>query len=161
MSDRAPARRARLPLLDLLREDEEAAAGAGAWSADQTEQLRAAVLRDLEALLNARRRRRPPPAGLHRLARSPVGYGIPDVTAGAYALESRRFELAREVEETIRRFEPRLADLSVAIRDPGSEVDRTLRLRIEAVLLADPVREAISFEAVVEPAAHDARVREV
>jgi type VI secretion system protein ImpF len=158
MSDRASARRPRLPLFDLLREDEEADGG---WTGDPTERLRAAVLRDLEALLNARRRRRPPPAGLHRLARSPIGYGIPDVTAGAYALESRRFELAREVEATIRRFEPRLADLSVAIRDPGSEVDRTLRLRIEAVLLADPVREAVSFEAVVEPAVHDARVREV
>lgn len=166
MSDRAArgaesARRPRLPLFDLLREGEEEAAGAGGWTPDPTDVLRKAVLRDLEALLNARRRRRPPPAGLHRLSRSPVGYGIPDFTAGAYALESRRYELAREVEATIRRFEPRLADLSVSISDPGSEVDRTLRLRIEAVLLADPVREAISFETVVEPAAHDVRVREV
>ena len=163
MSDRSPrgtgggpVRRVRLPLFDLLREDEEAG-GLG----DPVDQLRAAVLRDLEALLNARRRRRPPPPQLHRLAQSPVGYGIPDVTAGAYALESRRYELARDVGATIRRFEPRLAELSVSVLDPGSALDRTLRLRIEAVLLADPVREAMSFETVVEPATHDVRLREV
>lgn len=158
MSDRArtSARRVRLPLFDLLREEDSG----GERPRDPVDALRDAVRRDLEMLLNARRRRRLPPPGLHRLARSPVGYGIPDVTAGAYALESRRHELARDVEATIRRFEPRLADLSVSIRDPGSEVDRTLRLRIEAVLIADPVREAISFETVVEPASHDVRVRE-
>ena len=147
------AGRARLPLLDLLRDEPPG-------EPDPVDALRKAVRRELEALLNARRRRRPPPPGLHRLARSPIGYGIPDITAGAYALESRRAELAREVEAVIRRFEPRLAELSVAIRDPGSEVDRTLRLRIEAVLLADPLRETIGFETVVEPAAHDVRVRE-
>lgn len=163
MSDRAgrnaarTARRVRLPLFDLLREDD----GGGERARDAIDELRDAVRRDLEMLLNARRRRRPPPPGLHRLARSPVGYGIPDVTAGAYALEARRFELARDVEATIRRFEPRLAELTVTVREPGSEVDRRLRLRIEAVLLADPVREAVSFETVVEPATHDVRVREV
>jgi len=119
------------------------------------------VRRDMETLLNARRRRVPTPPGLLELAVSPVGYGVPDPTAGAFSEEQRRLAVAREVEATIRRYEPRLMQVKVQLRDASREaIDRVLRLRIEAVLRTDPVPEQISFETVVRPSTLDISVTE-
>ena len=55
--------------------------------------LRNSVRRDLEALLNARRRWRSWPAHMTQLATSPIGYGIPDFASGAFNDARRREEL--------------------------------------------------------------------
>lgn len=153
--------RVRLPLLDrLLDADPGAPADPPLTATFALDTLRAAVRRDLEALLNARRRRWPLPEGLAELPRSPLGYGIPDATSGAYAYAERRKALAAEVERVIRRFEPRLMNIHVELRDDGNDLDRTLRLKVDAVLRADPVPEHIAFETVVEPVNHEVRVAE-
>lgn len=153
--------RVRLPLLDrLLDADPGAPADPPLTATFALDTLRAAVRRDLEALLNARRRRWPLPEGLAELPVSPLGYGIPDATSGAYAYAERRKALAEEVERVIRRFEPRLMNVHVELRDDGNELDRTLRLKVDAVLRADPVPEHIAFETVVEPVNHEVRVAE-
>jgi type VI secretion system protein ImpF len=160
-SNRGSGLRVRLPLLDrLLDGDPGAPPDRPLTAALALETLRAAVRRDLEALLNARRRRWPLPEGLAELPLSPVGYGIPDATSGAYAYAERRKALAEEVERTIRRFEPRLMNVQVELRDEGNELDRTLRLKVDAVLRADPVPEHIAFETVLEPVNHEVRVAE-
>jgi type VI secretion system protein ImpF len=153
--------RVRLPLLDrLLDADPGAPADPPLTASVALDTLRAAVRRDLEALLNARRRRWPLPEGLAELPASPLGYGIPDATSGAYAYPERRKALAEEVERVIRRFEPRLMNVHVELRDQGNPLDRTLRLKVDAVLRADPVPEHIAFETVVEPVNHEVRVAE-
>jgi type VI secretion system protein ImpF len=153
--------RVRLPLLDrLLDSDPGAPADRPLTASFALDTLRAAVRRDLEALLNARRRRWPAPKGLAELAVSPIGYGIPDATSGAYAYEERRRALAAEVERVIRRFEPRLMNVHVELLQGSGEIDRTLRLKVDAVLRADPVPEHIAFETVVEPVNHEVRVAE-
>jgi type VI secretion system protein ImpF len=158
---RGPSQRVRLPLLDrLLDEDPSTQREAPATPAMALETLRAAVRRDLEALLNARRRRWPLPATAPELALSPLGYGIPDATSGSYALRERREALALEVERVIRRFEPRLQSVKVTLREADDELDRTLRLRVDAVLRTDPVPEPISFETVIEAVSHEVRVAE-
>jgi type VI secretion system protein ImpF len=153
--------RVRLPLLDrLLDADPDAPRDPPLTPALALETLRAAVRRDLEALLNARRRRWPLPGTAPELAVSPLGYGIPDATSGSYALAERREELAMEVERVIRRFEPRLLGVRVTLRDSSNELDRTLRLKVDAVLRTDPIPEPISFEAVIEAVSHEVRVTE-
>ena len=148
--------RARIPLLDrLLDADPEAPERPPATAAIALEVLRAAVRRDLEAVLNARRRRRPLPAHLDQLTISPLGYGIPDATSGAYAIAERRLALAQEVEATIRRFEPRLFNIHVELIGGEDELSRALRLKVDAVLRADPVPEPVSFETLVEPISRD------
>lgn len=155
------SQRVRLPLLDrLLDADPGAPADAPLTPALALDTLRAAVRRDLEALLNARRRRWPLPITAPELTVSPLGYGIPDATSGAYALLERREELALEVERIIRRFEPRLLGVRVTLRDGQSELERTLRLKVDAVLRTDPIPEPISFEAVIEAVSHEVRVTE-
>jgi type VI secretion system protein ImpF len=93
------------------------------------------------------------------LLRSPLGYGIPDATSGSFAMDDAREELAREVEAVIRRFEPRLTNVSVTLR-PSNELDRTLRLRVTALLRTDPVPEPISFDTMLEAVSHEVRVAE-
>lgn len=162
MSDTRASPRIRLPLLDrLLDSDPDSPRDPPLSQSLAVEQLRLAVRRDLEALLNARRRRLPPLPGLAELQISPVGYGVPDPTAGSFTEEERRIALSREIQATITRFEPRLMNVKVQLRQEEREsIDRVLRLRIEAVLRTDPVPEHISFETVVRPTTLDVAVRE-
>jgi type VI secretion system protein ImpF len=159
--------RIRLPVLDrLLDSDPDAPHDPPATTQMAIETIRHAVRRDIEALLNARRGRRPLPRGLTELAVSPLGYGVPDPTAGSFTEEERRQGLATEIEATIRRFEPRLSAVRVTLarlpretsRDPL--MDRTLRIKVEAVLRSDPVPEPVTFETLLRPATLDVAVRE-
>ena len=158
---RRPPQRARLPLLDrLLDADPNIPDGPPPSAAVALEALRTAVRRDLEALLNARRRRRPLPPELTELTLSPLNYGIPDPTSGAFAVPELRAALTREVEATIRRFESRLLSVSVSLANEADELDTALRLKVDAVLRADPVPEPVSFETLLEPVTRDVTVRE-
>jgi type VI secretion system protein ImpF len=159
--NRGPVQRARLPLLDrLLDADPGTPEPPQPSAAVALELLHRAVRRDLEAVLNARRRRRPVPMELEELVVSPLNYGIPDPTSGAYAVPARRQALAREVEATIRRFEPRLMSVRVELVGSEDELGRALRLKVDAMLRADPVPEPVSFETLLEPVSRDVTVRE-
>ena len=153
--------RAQLPLLDRLIDAEPGAADPTVpTAAEALERLRSAVRRDLEALLNARRRRRPLPKLLTELPTSLINYGIPDPVSGTYAIPDLRVALANEVEATIRRFEPRLSSVSVELVDDTDGLGGMLRMKVDAMLRADPVPEQVSFETLLEPVSRDVTVRE-
>lgn len=124
------------------------------------ERLHAAVSRDLEAVLNARRRRVPLPRLLTHLPASIANYGIPDPASGAYAIPEQRQALAREIENTIRAFEPRLSKIRVALVSHDDDAGGMLKLKVDAELRADPVVEPVSFETLLEPVSRDVTVRE-
>jgi type VI secretion system protein ImpF len=128
-------------------------------AADTMLGLRNAVRRDLEALLNARRRWRSWPAYMKQLATSPVGYGIPDFASGAFGDAQRREELRQEIEATIRRFEPRFLSVRVRLVEGSDKFEATLRLRIEALLHAEPAPEPVTFDTLVDPITDDVLVR--
>lgn len=160
MSERASPR-LRLPLIDRLMDADESAPPELPPSHNEAvEALRNAVRRDLEALLNARRFRRPLPGTMLELAVSPLGYGVPDPTAGSFTEQNRREALAREVELVVKRFEPRLTNVRITLSKLDPELfDRTLRVRIEALLRTDPVPEHVTFETLVRPTTLDVAVR--
>jgi type VI secretion system protein ImpF len=112
--------------------------------------LKQSVRRDLEDLLNTRSR---PFAdeGLEELGTSLVGYGLPDLTAADLGRAEARAALARLIEEVIRRYEPRLRAVRVRLSDEDEPIDRTLRFRIEALLLVEPTTEPIRFDSAVIP----------
>ena len=114
--------------------------------------LRQAVHRDLEALLNARRPWRSVPSSCAGLRVSPLGYGIPDFTAGAFNETAQREALRLVIEETVRRFEPRLADVAVTVTDEAHALRPTLHLRISARLLVLPAPEPVRFDTALDPA---------
>ena len=120
--------------------------------------LRRSVRRDMEALLNARRRWKSWPSNLGELAVSPLNYGIPDCTGGRFHGTGEREVLRREIEDTIRRFEPRFRSVRVRLISQEDTKETTLRLRIEALLHAEPAPEPISFDTTVDPATADVLV---
>jgi type VI secretion system protein ImpF len=113
--------------------------------------LRKSVRRDLEMLLNTRWRcvqeRDVPEA----LAGSLVNYGLPDFSGGNHQAAQDPRKVCEAVEESIRRFEPRLCEVHVRLIDETRAVDRTLRFQIEAVLRVEPWEERVRFNSVMEP----------
>jgi type VI secretion system protein ImpF len=128
-------------------------------AADTLLVLRQSVRRDLEALLNARRRWRSWPKTMPELATSPLAYGVPDFGSGAFNDARRREELRLEIEDTIRRFEPRFLSVRVHMVDTREQLEATLRLRIDAVMHAEPAPEAVTFDTVVDPTTDEVVVR--
>jgi type VI secretion system protein ImpF len=118
------------------------------------------VRRDLEALLNARRRWRSWPPALRQLETSPLGYGIPDFTAGSFNDKARREQLRAEIEDIIRRFEPRLASVRVTLLNGKDEMEATLRLRIEALMHAEPAPDPVAFDTLVDATTADVILRQ-
>lgn len=158
---RPHAPRARSSLLDrLLDWEPEQVADRPMSAAQSVAALRRGVQRDLEALLNARRRWRSWPAHLEHLAVSSIGYGIPDFASGVLNDPIQRERLCQEIETTIRRFEPRFARLRVVAMDNPNPLEPRLRLRIEALLRAEAADEPVAFETVIDTAAATVTVRD-
>ena len=157
---RGPVTRVQAPLLDRLIDDAPGQERDPVVSvADSMAALRASVRRDLEALLNARRRWRSLPTRMTQLRTSPLSYGIPDFASGAFNDGRRREELRLEIEDSIRRFEPRFLSVKVHLIDAKERLETTLRLRIEAVMHAEPAPEAVTFDTLVDPTTDDITVR--
>lgn len=157
---RGPPRRAQMPLLDRLTDEApEKTADQVVTAGDAMDALRRSVRRDLEMLLNSRRRWRSFPAEFRELQKSVLAFGIPDCTAGTFHDKRQREVLRAEIEDTLRRFEPRFARVRVNLVESRNPLESTLRLQIEALLHADPAPEAIAFETVVDATTADVVVR--
>lgn len=124
----------------------------------QMGELREALRRDLERLLNTRRPPVTPPAGLEELSDSLASFGLDGFFVTGLVTDHQRAEFARATERRIRLFEPRLADLAVSVLPPRHPSERTLRLRIEAVYRAQEGMPPIAFETAVDPSTQRFRV---
>jgi type VI secretion system protein ImpF len=112
--------------------------------------LKASLWRDLNALLNTRRKEEEIPEEFTEANRSLLTFGLPDFTS--YSLKSPldQNRLRRALEAAIRRFEPRLEKVTVTLESTG-ETDPGLRFRVDALLRVEPVPEPISFETLLQP----------
>ena len=111
--------------------------------------LKQAVRRDLENLLNTRIRCIPWSAELPELKQSVVNYGIPDLTGTPLASSREREEFRRTIQSVILLYEPRLKKLKVTLGDQADAIDRTIRFRIEAILQAEPAPEPVAFDSAL------------
>ncbi len=112
-------------------------------------QVRKAVMRDLENLLNARRTiQQVPEADIH-LESSLFTYGLRDFTSLNPRSPSVRIRIRQEIERTISLFEPRLKNLTVRFDVPG-ESERTLRFRVTALLVVTPLTEPVAFDTYLD-----------
>jgi type VI secretion system protein ImpF len=113
-------------------------------------QLKDALRRDLEWLLNTRRIAVPPSEALKEVNRSLYVFGLPDFTAYSLSSPKDQAKLVRYLQSTVKLFEPRLANVHIAPLPDNTPGTRTLHFRIEGLLLMDPVPEHISFDTVLE-----------
>ena len=116
---RAESQEPLLPcLLDRLIDLDPDVSMEPAWSRSQgLWELKESVKRDLETLLNSRRSCSDLPEDFVEASQSMLTYGLPDIsTASVLGLDDRE-RLRQEVEDTIRRFEPRLMDVQVMLRE--------------------------------------------
>lgn len=114
-------------------------------------QLKASLRRDLEALLNTRRRPGTLGSDLPELARSSIRFGIPDFVAVNMGAQERQAAFGRALERVIRDYEPRLANVAVTLLPSPRGQDRILCFRIEAMIRVEPTHEPIIFESVLDP----------
>jgi len=145
------SRRAQLPLLDrLIDADPSQQIDTPLSASAAMDVVRVSICRDLEELLNTRRKWRSWDPRLAQLERSLAGFGLPDFASGAFNEPRRRDELCRLIEACIRRFEPRIVNLKVTLVEAAADrVSGTLRLRIDALLHAEPAPQPIAFNTVV------------
>lgn len=123
-------------------------------------ELRNSVKRDLENLLNTRYRMQSPPEDLKEIEFSILNYGLPDLaTVNIADLEKKR-AFTKNLEKTLRTFEPRFKSVKVIHIDNKDNTDRTLRFRIDATLHADPAPEVIIFDSVLDPVFRTVKVEE-
>ena len=111
--------------------------------------LRQAVKRDLEWLLNTRCVLNPDDTELVEVRKSVVFYGMPDITGVSVQGPVEQTRLVAAMEAALRNFEPRFLDPKVTL-EPVGNLDRQLKFRIEARLDVDPVPEPIAFDSVLQ-----------
>jgi type VI secretion system protein ImpF len=112
-------------------------------------QLKASVVRDLENLFNTRRSPEEPPDSMGGLKESMFVYGLKDFSTLNPKAPATRQQIRTEIERMIRRFEPRLRNVSIQV-DPDGESGRVLRFRISAILSVEPLSEPVTFDTVLD-----------
>ncbi|MQA89723.1 MAG: type VI secretion system baseplate subunit TssE [Gemmatimonas sp.] len=143
-------RTVRLSVLDRLI-DRHPGLGDGRVTWDDTvDALKQSLLEDLDWLLNSRRIAEPAPERYPEIRSSVYHFGLPDVTSKSADSPQVQADLAREIEECIRLFEPRLTAVRVSVRPGGEAGSRLTRFVIEGLLRLDPDPERVLFDTVLE-----------
>ena len=127
--------------------------------AQSVRQLKAALRRDLEWLLNTRQIAGGVPESYPQLEGTLYGFGLPDVSNLSAASIRDRNRLLRMLENTISSFEPRLSGVKVSLVESGSNNGRQLRFQIEGLLLMDPAPELVSFDTVLQLSSGEYQVK--
>jgi type VI secretion system protein ImpF len=122
-------------------------------------ELKSAVRRDLEWLLNTRCFVEDPDEQLDESRRSVAFYGLPDFTGMGAKSSAEQKQLTKMMETAINNFEPRFLDLRVTLQ-PISEVERQLKFHVEARLDIEPTPEPIAFDTVLQMGSGDFAVIE-
>jgi type VI secretion system protein ImpF len=122
--------------------------------------LRTAVRRDLEWLLNTRRNPEDPGPALPETENSLFNYGLPDFSTYAIASPKDQTRLVRALQSAVKTFEPRLANIRVTPVEINPKGLRTMRIRIEGLLMMDPAPEHISFDTTLQLTTGDFRVKD-
>ncbi|MFH1350718.1 MAG: type VI secretion system baseplate subunit TssE [Pseudomonadota bacterium] len=111
------------------------------------EELRESLRRDLNWLLNTRTSL--PGHLVDDRELTVIEYGIPDF--GSYSPQNPDHQalLAKRITRSLSAFEPRLKNVRLIV-EPEMPDENALRIRIDAEMVVDQVREPVSFETVFQ-----------
>ena len=138
-------------LFDRLMNDSARSAANPVISRLSIEELKDTVARDLEAMLNTRA---VIPEDLLKnfpeCGKSIVAYGLNDFAGMSLASIDDRSAICRSLEGAIARHEPRLRNVRATLEIREGAINR-LNFAISALLVVNAAREAVSFDAVLQP----------
>jgi type VI secretion system protein ImpF len=106
--------------------------------------LKAAIRRDLTALLNVRRSEADVDPKYAHAADSLLNFGVIDFTALNLTSSVDQEQVRYSVERAIRHFEPRLSHVSVFLEEPNSSAP-LVRFTVEATMSIGNRREEVVF----------------
>lgn len=142
-------------ILDRLIDDDPGASSELPRNRSQLlREMKLTVRRDIENLLNSRRRNVTISPRLPELSQSLLTYGVADFSGTGPSTNKQRDAFCRVLEDIIRKNEPRLLEVRVELASNPEPGDRTLRFRIDALLRADPAPEPVIFDSSLEPVTH-------
>lgn len=139
----------RLPLFDRLLQGDSIETDRNVDRA--MAELHDSVRRDLEILFNTRPGRLTRNTKLAEVRQSILTYGLAEVQSQNLATPTQQEQFRKELEDVIRRFEPRFRELSVVLVVPENQVERVLRFQINALLETDSTTEAVIFNTSIDP----------
>ena len=122
-------------------------------------ELKQAVRRDVEWLLNTKIAHDEIPEGLKEVNESLATYGLRDFVGMSSKDADQRSELLKSVEQALRKFEPRFLNLKVTVKDLDT-LERGVRFQIEGNLRLEPTPEPIVFDTVLQMGTGDFEVKE-
>ncbi len=117
--------------------------------AQSLRELKLALKRDLEWLLNSRKTIDPAPDSARETVRSVYHYGLADISSKSVLSTRAHSDLMRDMETAIAIFEPRLKRAKVRMEKVEGSF-RTLKFVIEGLLCMDPAPEPVRFDTVLE-----------
>jgi type VI secretion system protein ImpF len=148
-----------LSVLDrLIDEDPKNRSKAPLTRAQSVRELKRALKRDLEWLLNTKRTIDPAPESASETVRSVYHYGFTDTSSKSLLSDRDHGDLVREMENAIANFEPRLKRAKVRM-EPLEGNYRTLKFVIEGWLCMNPEPEAVRFDTVLEVGRGEYRIK--
>jgi type VI secretion system protein ImpF len=149
---------AQASILDRLLDSDPRVASEPVRDRLSVRQIKDAVVRDLEKLLNTRRQILVPSPEYHEIHNSLFMYGLQDFTMKNPASPMVKQQLRQVIERTISRFEPRLKNVTVQIEAPGQNA-RDLRFRITAMLIMEPITEPVIFDTYFDVSRGDFKIK--
>jgi type VI secretion system protein ImpF len=115
------------------------------------EDLKDAVARDLEALLNTRTvMDEALLADYPECARSVASYGLSDFAGLSLSSTDDRAHICQHLENAITRHEPRLQEVRASLEVKEASINR-LNFAISALLVLNASSESVKFDAVLQP----------
>jgi len=86
-------------------------------------------------------------------------YGLPDFTGIGAKSAPEQKRLVKELETSIKIFEPRFMDVKITL-EPPNNTERVLRFRIEARLKVEPTPEPVVFDTMLQLGSGEYKVKE-
>ena len=148
-------------LLDRLTDERPAQPGDVRLTREESVKLyRQAVQRDISWLFNTRRSILPVPEQYVQLMQSVHEFGVPDTTGLGMGTPDGLHLMEAMLQEALERFEPRLVNPRVRLKNADQVAAPQVHFTVEAVLRMDPSPEAVMFDAVLEVARNEYEVRD-
>jgi len=113
-------------------------------------ELKQAVKRDLEWLLNTRQIASAFSTELKEVTTSLAAFGLPDFTSISLKNPADQIRLQRALEDAITIFEPRLEGVVVTLQPIENSLQRIMHFRVDARLRVEPAPELVTFDTVLQ-----------